>query len=79
MMDDRIDSPEDKYMRNSTLIDELEYPVEIENFSRYGKQEGRNQPMDASRIQIDMEYVDKHYVGGKASEKYQVTKKNVFI
>ena len=79
MMDDRIDSPEEKYMRNSTLIDELEYPVEIENFSRYGKQEGRNQPMDASRIQIDMEYVDKHYAGGKAIEKYQVTKKNVFI
>ena len=64
MMDDRIESPEEKYMRHSTLIDELENPVEIENFSRYGTQEDRNEPIGTSRIQIDMEYVDKPFVSG---------------
>ena len=50
MMDERIESPEEKYMSNSTLTDELENPVEIENVSLCGKQQDRNEPMDASHI-----------------------------
>ena len=52
MMDERIESPEEKYMSNSTLTDELENPVEIENVSLSGNQEDRNEPMDASHIWI---------------------------
>ena len=78
-MDDQIDSPEEKYMVNSTLIDEVENPIEIDMFSQWGKQEDRNESMDASSIQIVMEDVDKPNVSGKDPENYQVAKKNVLI
>ena len=78
-MDDQIDSPEEKYMVNSTLIDEVENPIEIDTLSQWGKQEDINESMDASSIQIVMEDVDKPNVSGKDHENYQVAKKNVLI
>ena len=79
IMDDQIDSPEEKYMVNSTLIDEVENPIEIDTLSQWGKQEDINESMDASSIQIVMEDVDKPNVSGKDHENYQVAKKNVLI
>ena len=79
IMDDQIDSPEEKYMVNSTLIDEVENPIEIDTLSQWGKQEDINESIDASSIQIVMEDVDKPNVSGKDHENYQVAKKNVLI
>ena len=79
IMDDQIDSPEEKYMVNSTLIDEVENPIEIDTLSQWGKQGDINESMDASSIQIVMEDVDKPNVSGKDHENYPVAKKNVLI